>query len=246
MSDWLKTTPVAHRGLHEATRGVIENSVLAFKAAAEKGYAIELDVQITSDGQAVVFHDYTLDRLTIQKGKVNHHTLMALSKIHLNGSAEHDTIPSLGAVIEVVANRVPLLIEIKSQRVVGPLESAVNEVLTGYQGEFAVQSFNPQSMGWFAQNAPDILRGQISTDYSDPDDSSGLSWSRKFTLRNMLYNHISKPNFIAYDINALPCLPVSIRQSLGMPVLTWTVKTEALLEKARRHADNVIFETVTP
>ena len=141
--------PLAHRGLHDAAKGRIENAMASFQAAINGGYGIELDVQLSADGQAVSFHDDTLDRLTGETGLVRDRTAHALGEISLNGS--RDTIPTFREVLDLVAGKVPLLIEIKDQdgafgEDVGPLERAVARDLEGYIGDCAVMSFNPHSV----------------------------------------------------------------------------------------------------
>ena len=243
--DWLRTLPVAHRGLHDAARGLVENSPSAFEAAARAGYAIELDVHPSADGEVIVFHDKDLDRLTRRTGLVKEHTAHELTQIQLEGGA--DTIPTLGDVMAQVAGRVPLLIEIKNTgRIVGGLESGVAELLATYRGEAAVQSFNPYSMGWFAKNARHVLRGQIAEGYRDDKEDVDLSPHEKFVLRHMLLSAISRPHFVAYDCNALPAPAPRIARRLGLPVLSWTVRSEGTWERIKPFVDNIIFEGFTP
>jgi glycerophosphoryl diester phosphodiesterase len=243
--DWLRTLPVAHRGLHHAAKGIIENSPSAFEAAARVGYAIELDVHCSSDGEVIVFHDKELDRLTRQTGLVKERTAHELTQIQLDGGA--DTIPTLRDVLAQVRGRVPLLIEIKnSGRLVGGLEHRVAELLDGYKGEAAVQSFNPYSMGWFAKHAPHIRRGQISEGYRDEKEEVRLAPHERFALRHLLLSPVSRPNFIAYDCNALPAPGPRIAMALGLPVLSWTVRTPDIWDRIRPYVDNIIFEGFRP
>ena len=238
--DWLRNLPVAHRGLHDPHKGIIENSPSAFEAAARAGYAIELDVHLSSDGEVIVFHDATLDRLTKETGKTSARTASELTQLTIEGSA--DTIPTLRDVLGQVAARVPVLIEIKNgARTIGPLEAAVAKDLENYYGVVAVQSFNPFSMGWFAKHTPHIRRGQISQDYKNYTDRP-LSWGQKFALTHMLMVPISRPQFVAYDCKALPSFVPSLTHKMGLPLLAWTVRTEAIQEKLAPHVDNIIFE----
>jgi len=245
--EWLRTVPIAHRGLHNAAAGYIENAPSAFEAAARAGYAIELDVHSSSDGEAIVFHDRTLDRLTGTRGRVAGRTAKELTGLNLLDS--HETIPTLGDVLDQVAGRVPLLIEIKSrQRRVGKLESRVARLLDGYLGEAAVQSFNPYSMGWFVENAPHIARGQLALDYRKlakltPRRVPAMA---KICLRHMLLNYISKPNFVSYEWGALPSWAAKRVRMFGLPVIAWTVDSPDIATQVARHVDNIIFEGFQP
>jgi glycerophosphoryl diester phosphodiesterase len=242
--DWLRTLPIAHRGLHDAAKGLIENSPSAFEAAARAGYGIELDVHCSSDGEVIVFHDRTLDRVTRQSGPLKERSAHDLTQILLDGGG--DTIPTLTQVIDQVDGRVPILVEIKNQgRTVGGLEARVAECLTSYSGAAAVQSFNPYSMAWFAKNAPDILRGQISQHYGDTSEVK-LSPHERFVLRHLLLTPISRPHFIAYDCDALPAPAPRLARALGMPVLSWTVRSADVAARVLSHADNIIFEGFRP
>ncbi len=226
--EWITTRPIAHRGLHQGT-AVPENSLAAFEAAIAAQHPIELDVQLLSDGHLAVFHDRDLKRLTGQKGRIASQTLHSLQRLRLYDTDQ--TIPSLAAVLACVDGRVPLLIEIKNEKKVGPPEQALVKTLAGYQGEFAVQSFNPRSLQWFKRHAPEILRGQLA------------SQPQKFLRSNLLLTWASCPHFIAYNVKALPTLPTTLaRHHFNRPLLAWTVRSQADCEKAHQHADNYIFD----
>jgi len=242
--EWLRSLPVAHRGLHDPHKGIIENSPSAFEAAARAGYAIELDVHLSADGKVIVFHDDKLDRLTKETGKTRDRTATELTQLIIEGSA--DTIPTLKDVLRQVAARVPILIEIKNaSRTVGPLEKQVAEDLRGYYGAVAVQSFNPYSVGWFAKNAPHLRRGQISQSYEDYKDRPMPSY-QKFALTHMLLNIVSRPQFVAFNCKDLPSFGPSRVRAFGLPVLAWTVKNEAMASNIAPYADNIIFENFQP
>lgn len=239
--DWITSIPVAHRGLHDAARGIIENSPSAFEAAARAGYAIELDVNLSSDGEAIVFHDSTLDRVTKETGKVRERTTEELTQIVIDGSA--DTIPTLGDVMDQVGGRVPLLIEIKNMSMqLGEVEARVADLLKGYKGAAAVQSFNPFCMGWFAEHAPEIARGQISESYFHDEEYKNLTANQKFQLTNLLLNGVSKPHFVAYNCRHLPAFPVENVRARGLPVISWTVRDEETAARIAPYVDNFIFE----
>jgi glycerophosphoryl diester phosphodiesterase len=240
---WLSRQPIAHRGLHDGDAGVPENSRAAFEAAIAAGYAIELDLQRSADGAAMVFHDGDLDRMTEESGPVTARAAAELGRIRLSGSTE--TIPTLAQVLDDVAGRAPILVEIKSwHRPVGGLEAAALSHLQDYDGAVAVQSFDPASLAWFRHHAPGIRRGQIGHRYRHL--RHGRSAWQRFLLRNLLLSGQSRPHFIAYDIDDLPHPAPALARRLGLPLLAWTVRSEAAWEKARGLADNVIFEQIRP
>lgn len=243
-NDWLRALPIAHRGLHDARAGVPENSLAAFTAATQAGYAFELDIQVSADSVPMVFHDDTLDRMTGETGRVDARPAAELAEITLAGTAEK--IPTLAEVLAQTAGRAPILIEVKAARgKVGPLEAATAAVLAPYRGRHAVQSFNPFSMGWFRRHAPQVTRGQISMDYRMDDEEPAKPY-QKWLLTHLLLNSISQPHFIAYDIRALPARATSLARKRGLPLLTWTVRSLADRKRAGDHADNIIFEGFRP
>lgn len=237
---WLTKTPVAHRGLHDIAKGVPENSRLAFARAVENGYAIELDVRITGDGQVVVFHDPQLDRLCGKPGHVRQMSLAELKKQTLLGTGE--TVPSLHDVLDLVNGRVPLLVEIKkdSAEPAGLLEQAVANMLAHYPGPVAVQSFSPRTVNWFKQHAPHLPRGQIACHLNDMGKS--LTWLQRRVLRWMLFRFHGDPMFLAYDVNDLPSPLTATYRAHGLPVISWTIRSKEQRARAGAHADNVIFE----
>lgn len=229
---WLARQAYAHRGLH--VPGTPENSLSAFSAAISGEMGIECDVQRASDGQAMVFHDWDLDRLTAESGPVLARPSQALSQIHLRDS--NDRIPTLRDLLGLVRGRVPLLIEVKSRRDhrVASLCLAVRRVLEGYQGEHAVMSFDPRVSKWFAKHSPQTVRGLVLTEEDDR------------TLRGTFRRHaalwIAKPDFIAYDVRDLPSRFAGSQRARGLPVLTWTVRSAELRARAAEHADAPIAE----
>lgn len=244
MEDWLTTLPAAHRGLHGQSDGIVENSLSAFAAAKECGYAIELDVQLSLDHDAMVFHDGNLDRLTDQLGPVSARTSDELRAILLKGTSDH--IPNLKDVLALIDGAVPLLIELKTGfDEPGPLEAHVLELLTHYAGEAVVMSFNHKTVRWFLEQGHRVRRGQLSYDYRAGSGAS-LPIYRRFWYRHLLQTTYSKPDFIGYDVRSLPCPGTMIARALGVPVLTWTVKSDDERARARLHADNMIFETFKP
>jgi glycerophosphoryl diester phosphodiesterase len=252
-TDWLRTRPIAHRGLYNEATGIAENSLSAFRAAAEAGYPLELDVQLSRDGEAVVFHDPFLDRMTGTKGRVCDFTAAELGRLRLKGTA--DTIPTLRQAFDAVAGRVPILIETKLlDYPVGPLEERVARLIVAYGGPVAIHSFSPDSLGWFADHLPAVPRGQIALDYahagSSPEFTARgevmLSSLHKWALTNLLRFGTARPDFVSYDLGDLPRLATTVARWLGLPLLAWTVNSPDAQARARELADNFIFETIRP
>ena len=242
------THPIAHRGLHDASNGRPENSLAGFRAAIEAGYGIELDVQMSSDGAAMVFHDDHLDRLTDQIGPIAQRPAADLSGIKLSGG--HDTIADLKQVLDMIAGRVPLLVEIKDQdgnmgQNVGPLEAAVAMALRPYRGPVAVMSFNPHSVSAFGEIRADIPLGLV-TDRFEPEDWPSLNAERCEHLGRILDFGASGAGFISHNQAQLDDLPVSALKAQAVPVLCWTVRSRDEERRARRMADNVTFEGYLP
>jgi glycerophosphoryl diester phosphodiesterase len=223
--------PLAHRGLHGAGR--IENSRAAFVEAIGEGHGIELDVQASRDGDAFVFHDYELDRLTGEQGALAERSTAELKRIRLTGSDE--TIPTLTDALQLIAGQVPLLIEVKApDRKVGALCLSVLRALDGYRGPVGVMSFNPEVGRWFSIHGPRITRGLVVTE-QDKQRLRGAARRRLALWR-------ARPDFLAYDIRDLPSR-MSIRaRGRGIPVFTWTCRSDDERARAAQHADQIIYE----
>lgn len=232
---WLLTRPIAHRGLH--TGELPENSIAAFRNAIEHNRPIEMDVRTIDDGTVIVFHDDKLARMTGSDGYASTLKKADLDTLRLGGTDEK--IPTFEEFLIEINGRTPLLIELKNEGKIGELESKVLQMLKGYTGEYAVQSFNPYSMGYFKDNAPDILRGQLSCTF----DKKSMGYIKRTFLSKLKMNHISCPDFISYDINALPNKYVT---KTKLPVLAWTVRSKTEAEKAATCCNNIIFEKFTP
>lgn len=241
---WLKR-PIAHRGLHDATRGIIENSASAIRAAMGKGYAVEVDLQCAAGDMPVVFHDATLDRLTHESGPVSARDVESLRAISLKGS--HDKILSLPDLLGRVGGYVPLMLEVKSTWTRdGRFEANIAKQLAGYTGPVAVMSFDPYSVAAFRRAAPDLPRGLVAERFAG-DHWKDLSGRQRFAMRHLLTAAFARPHFIAYDIHALPAAaPLIAKTVCGLPLLTWTVRTDAERERALRYADAMIFEEIEP
>jgi glycerophosphoryl diester phosphodiesterase len=238
---WLRTRPIAHRGLHDLGRSVPENSLAAFRRAVEGDYPIELDVRLLGDGGVAVYHDATLDRLTGRRAALVDLTSREASRVRLISTTE--CMPLLDDALDLVGGRVPLLIEVKNpDDRVGPLERGVLQRLQGYRGPVAVQSFNPYALRWFKAMAPEIPRGQLTCDFR----REPLPAHRKFLLRNLLLKGVSAPSFVAFDIACLPHWRMPGLRRRKVTILGWTVRGEQEEAWARRHCDNIIFEGYRP
>lgn len=239
----LLARPIAHRGLHDRAMGVIENSPAAFARAIAAGYGIELDLQLSADGVAMVFHDDTLDRLTGEAGPLRALSAQALGQIALAGSRDGDRIPTLAAVLDQVAGQVPLLIELKDQgqSAGDELERAVAKTLAGYRGDVAVMSFNPAMIDAMAALAPDLPRGITSGDF-DPADWPDLSPEVCALLREIGSFDAVGASFISHDWHDLARPRVAALKTAGVPILCWTVKSAKAEQIARQVADQITFE----
>ncbi|MBL4907160.1 MAG: hypothetical protein JKX94_06895 [Sneathiella sp.] len=237
--DWLISRPIAHRGLHDRASGAIENSMTAFRRAKDAGLPIELDVHLSSDHVPVVFHDETLERVAGDPRRVCDVPAKELEQLPLYDSK--DSIPNLRSVFDMIAGSVPLVIELK-QSPLGRkiLAQKVWEVLRDYQGLFAVQSFDPIILKWFRQNAPKVIRGQLAMK-SPPRKMPAY---RKFFMRHMLLNGLSKPHYIGYYCEDIDNWTVRWAVKSNMRLLAWTVSSKEQLDHARQHADNIIFENL--
>lgn len=236
--------PIAHRALHDRAAGRIENSSAAIKAAVTAGYAIEIDLQLSSDGVPMVFHDEDLDRLTGEAGPLHARTAADLGRVRLRDST--DTIPTLAEVLDLIGGRVPLLIEIKDQTLVmgptdGKLEAATAKALQGYTGDVALMSFNPHSVAHMARLAPHLPRG-ITTSAYDPDDWAPLPVEVCDRLRPIPDYDATGSSFISHEARDLARPRVAKLKAQGARVLCWTIRSAADEALARRIADNVTFE----
>lgn len=245
--DRLFEQPIAHRGLHDNAAGIIENSRAAVLAAIEAGYGFEVDVQITADGEAAVFHDDTLDRLTERRGPVKALTAAELVSVPLRGSAAFDSIWTLADLLKAVAGRVPTIIEIKSHwNGDTRIARRTAELLADYSGPVGAKSFDPDMVAAFGRAAPDIARGIVGYGYP-AEDSEGLSAFRRWRLRNLLHWPRTRPHFISWGVNDLPSTAVDIAHRFtGAPVMTWTVRSPADQARAGLYADQMVFEGFRP
>jgi glycerophosphoryl diester phosphodiesterase len=236
--------PIAHRALHDRATGRIENSPAAIRAAIEAGYGIEIDLQLSQDGVAMVFHDEALDRLTAETGPLSARTAADLGRIRLTDS--DDTIPTLAEVLTLIAGRVPLLIEIKDQSLTmgatdGRLEAATATALQAYPGPVAVMSFNPCAIHHMARLAPGVPRG-ITTSAYDPDDWAPLPADVCARLREIPDYEATGSSFVSHEAGDLSRARLADLKSKGAAILCWTIRSPEAEALARHVADNVTFE----
>ena len=243
---WLIARPIAHRGLHDRAKRRVENSLAAFDAAVLHGFGIECDVQLTRDGEAVVFHDFELDRLTDASGALIDLSSDEIAQIPLKGS--DDCIPTLETVLNRVGGRVPLVVEIKS-RFSGDLTLAkrVAEILGSSKAPTAVKSFDPAIVACLANALPETTRGFIGMNAYDNAEFSLLSADRKLRMATLDLVEEMQPHFLSWRVADLPAAaPLFQRHAATLPVMTWTVRTEADRALAARYADQMVFEGFLP
>lgn len=230
----LTRRPIAHRGLHDGNVRRYENSLAAFRAAIEGGFGIELDVQLSADGVAIVFHDATLDRLTGETGPVAQRTAEALRTISLGNTAER--IPTLADTLQAVAGRAPIVIEMKDNGTRNEeLAEAVADTLSGYDGPVTVMSFEHDLLAAFRATGSTAPLGLTA---------EGIGKEAMAEHEKALAFGIS---FVSYHVKALPnSFVVRVREEFSMPVITWTVRTPEDVEATRLHADQMTFEGFLP
>ena len=244
--DWLTARPIAHRGLHDASTSVIENTATAFAAAVAGGYSIECDLQISRDGEAMVHHDDALGRLTEGSRRLAEMSADEIKSARFKACA--DRILTLGELCALVAGRATLVLELKS-RFDGDtrLVQRVCEVLARYAGAAAVMSFDPALIEATRRIAPHLTRGIVAEHHYAHHEWDALSKSQKLRLAYLLHVSRTRPHFIAYSVRDLPAAaPLVLRGLFGVKLLTWTVRNERDRQSARRWADQMIFEGWRP
>ena len=229
----------AHRGLYDNLNGIPENSLPAFRAAAEKGYSVELDVQLSSDGQVVVFHDDTLDRVCGVHGNVADFPLADLQRMKLLDTDE--AMPLFTDVLAVLRQGAgPLIVELKSGKRNDELCGKTLDLLRRYPGVYCVESFDPWIVRWFRRNAPEVIRGQLAQ--SAADYAPGMPRILKKLLAGCRFSLFNKPDFIAYKVGPRPARVLRMREK-GILLIGWTSHD---YEKDAKENDGVIFESCAP
>ena len=220
---------ISHRGIYD-NKKIFENTLPAFKKALSKRYIIELDIHLTKDNNIIVFHDYNTKRMTNIDKVVEESTYQELNKQKILH------IPTLEEVLKLVNGKVPLLIEVKQNQKEGELEKKLMDILKKYNGQYAIQSFNPKTIYWFKKNNPNVIRGQLS--YSN----HSYNPIKRFIFRKMFFNLITKPNFISYRYNDLTIKQINKYRKKGIIIIAWTINSKKNYEKYKDIYDNLIYE----
>ena len=242
-----KNKKYAHRGLHGTVGGydkpAAENSLTAFARAKEHGFGIELDVRATKDGEIVVFHDGTLERMTGREGKVSDFTLDELKALKLLGT--EDTIPTLKEVLSLIDGAIPLLVELKEEGFDHTISEKTAEILNGYDGEYIVEAFSPFAFGAFKKNLPKIPRGFLACKHTDNPKSRAFRYR---LIQRFSFNFLCRPAFIAMDVKTPKLFPMPVVAFLfKTPMIAWTVKSkEEEIEAYKNGFSGVIFEGYMP
>lgn len=230
---------IIYRGLHDNISP--ENSISAIKKAISKGYALELDLRMLTDGTIVVFHDERLGRMTKADGFLSNSTYDDIKDLTLLKSNEH--IPTLSEVLNVINGEVPVIFDIRNIDMIG-IEKNVWKILKPYKGEYAIQSVNPYTLEWFKCNAPAVRRGQLAS-FFNGDKGKDLSWSNRFKLKRlMLCAKISEPNFISYDAENLPNR--FVKKYSHLPILAWKVSDGETIDRVRNCSNNIVYDGIDP
>ncbi|MGQ0486275.1 MAG: glycerophosphodiester phosphodiesterase family protein [Hyphomicrobiales bacterium] len=242
--DWLVARPIAHRGLHDKAKGVVENTESAFAAALRHGYPIECDLQIAGDGEAVVFHDDTLDRVASEPGPVRARSTAQLKRVALKGT--QDRIRTLAELLEQVDGKVPLVIELKSHwDGDDALAARALAVLAAYRGRHGLMSFDPDPIEALRLRSPATVRGIVADRTVDPYYDF-LPMQRRLELRSFSHLARTEPHFISFDYRQLPFAPVTQFRAAGGPVIAWTIGSPEAGALALRYCDQITFEGFLP
>jgi glycerophosphoryl diester phosphodiesterase len=244
--DWLTARPVAHRGLHDRARGIVENMPGAVSAAIAGNFSVEVDIQLSADGEAMVHHDDVLGRLTDGSGALRSLTAGELKAVAFKDTSER--MMSLGDLCTLVAGRVPLVIEVKSHfdgdR---QLVRRMSQVVAAYRGPVAGMSFDPDQVMALRETMPQLTRGIVAERHYIAADWPEASPTQRRDMTHLRHALRSRPHFVAYWVNELPAAaPWIARHIFGLPLLTWTVRTPEQRQRAARYADQMIFEGFVP
>ena len=231
---------IAHRGLYNNKEGIVENTIKAFNKAIEKGYAIELDVQILKDGNLIVFHDDNLLRLTGKNKRVYDLTLEDIKSVNLLNTNEK--IPTLKEVLDTVLGKVPLVIEIKSGIFSHGIEKKLYDVLKEYNGKFCIESFNPFSVLWFKNNASLVPRGLLTT----KNYSSFKKFLISITNNLSFTNKLLKLDFLACNYKNINSKLIKRTKNSKIYLFAYTINNEKEYKKLKDTCDGIIFENFIP
>jgi glycerophosphoryl diester phosphodiesterase len=245
---WLTRRPIAHRGLHDAARGIVENTLPAAEAAIARGFSIECDVLLSADGTVVVYHDDTLERLTHGAGPVAAKTTAELKALRFrDGDAE---VPTLQELLDLVDGRVGLIVELKSEFPRHPddrLAERVAALISRYRGPIVTKSFDPEVLSAMNRLLPEVAHGIVADDARSIEDYGRSTRIDRFVLRHLLHAPRTRPRFVSYCVDDLPAPgPWMARRIFGLPVITWTVRSTEDRARALASADQIVFEGFDP
>ena len=244
---WLVRQPIAHRGLHARDAGCCENTISAAQAAIARGFAIECDVQLSADGEAMVFHDDLLERLTGLAQLVGELSAAELNRLAVGGTS--DRIPTLSSFLEIIAGQVPLICEIKSSFAGDVrLTDRVAQLVSNYSGPLALKSFDPMVLSHLrSTHQTSLPLGIVAEAHYDDPEWGFLDANQKRALAALAHFSETRPDFLSFAVNDLPHAgPSLFRMGLRRPVVTWTVRTQAQRVEARTWADQMVFEGFVP
>ena len=232
----------AHRGLHDNKGDAPENSMAAFRKAVEADYGMELDVHVTKDGIPVIFHDSKLERMCGVDGEIQDYTYEELQQFTLADSKER--IPKLEELLLMVHGRVPLIVEIKSDNADASCCAVIDKMLRAYDGEYCIESFDPRVLWWFRRHHKEVVRGQLSSNFSKDGGHKSVFF---FLLTHLLFNFMTKPDFIAYNHEFMEEPGRKLcRKLYRKPAAAWTIRSCEELRKTQEEFDVFIFESFTP
>ena len=238
---WIKNDFIAHRGYHSLDKSIPENTLLSFKKALDYGYSIECDVNVTKDGQVVVFHDINLQRLCGVDIHLSDVTYEEIKDFRILDTNEH--IPLLSDLLKLVNGKVPLLIELKPKGNNKLLCQSFMKTMHAYQGVYAIHSFSPGIVRWFKKNHPDIIRGQITEYFKNDQDMPHVL---KYLMKTMFFNKFTKPDFVNYGIKDLPNKYATKAYEKGMCMISYCARNELEYQMVKDHYDNAVFEFFRP
>jgi glycerophosphoryl diester phosphodiesterase len=241
--------PIAHRGLHDRSRGIIENSHAAFEAAIERGYGVECDVQLSSDGVPFIFHDDEFDRLTAAKGRSDARPIAEVQTLVLTGSAAGQAPQRFTEFLAQIGGRTQMQIELKQQKDAEgtrKLAATVAAALRTYTGPYTIESFDPHLLVAIRREGLRCPLGIITYGYDQPEWEGNLSAATKFALRHLLHWPWTRFAFISCRNVSLNLPAVRLFRALGRPVTAWTITSPEEEVAARRAADQIVFEGFVP
>jgi len=239
--NWLKNNLIAHRGLHSKDKTIPENSFASYTKALERGYSIELDLNVLKDGTVLAFHDHNFKRLCNDPRELKDVTYQECEYLRLLDTKEK--IPRFDQVLQLVDKKVPLLIELKPQGDVIFLCESFMKTISSYQGVWAVFSFHPKVVSWFKKNHPEVIRGQISEYFKDDKKMNPIA---KYLMKSFFFNRFTKPDFVSYGIYDMPNKYLDKLMRKGMTVISYAARSQKEFDFVKSHYHNTVFEFFEP